>query len=68
MWEQYKKTIVSIQLVIGVVTAGVFVWRPLWDLAALFFVTMQIAAVVGASWGHRLQNKVQRASDVRRRA
>lgn len=63
MWKQYRKTLVSMQLVICAVTGGVFVWRPLWDLAALFFVTMQIAALLGASWGQRLQNKFQRASD-----
>jgi uncharacterized membrane protein YfcA len=63
MWKQYKKTFVGMQLVIWAITGGVLAWRHLWDLAAMFFVTMQIGAVIGAMWGQRLKSKVLRSSD-----
>jgi short subunit fatty acids transporter len=63
MWEQYKKTFWAMQMVIVLVTGGILAWRHLWDLAGLFFITMQAAAVLGAMWGTRLQIKVRRASD-----
>jgi uncharacterized membrane protein YfcA len=63
MWKQYKKTFVGMQLVICAITGGVLAWRHLWDLAAMFFVTMQIGAVLGAMWGQRLKSKVLRSSD-----
>jgi len=40
MLELYKKTFVGMQIVICSVTGAVLVWRHLWGLAALFFVTM----------------------------
>ena len=60
MWQQYKKTAFSMQVLIGLVTAGIVLWSHAWDLAALFFVTMQVGAVVGAMWGNRLRNKLER--------
>ena len=62
MLEQYKKTFVGMQVVILSVTAAILVWRHLWGLAALFFVTMQVAALLGALWGNRLKGKFQRGS------
>jgi len=63
MLELYKKTFVGMQIVICSVTGAVLVWRHLWGLAALFFVTMQVAALLGALWGNRLKGKFQRGSD-----
>lgn len=60
MWEQYKRTFGAIQVVIGMVTFGVLLWSRIWPLAGLFFVTMQIAAAIGAMWGHRLKGKAAR--------
>lgn len=57
MWEQYKKTFVGTQAVIAMIAIGVLRWTHLWDLAALFFVTMQVGAVVGAAWALRLRGK-----------
>ena len=65
MWEQYKRTFGAIQVVIGMVTFGVVLWSRLWALAGLFFVTMQVAAVIGAMWGHRLKGKAARAMHAR---
>ena len=59
MWNQYKETFVRIQVVIFAVTAGVFAWAHHWDLAGLFFLTMQVGAVLGATWARRLKDKLQ---------
>jgi len=61
MWEQYKKTATGMQLVIGLVSAVVLLWSHVLALAALFFVTMQIASVLGAVWAVRLKGKTSRA-------
>ena len=55
-WERYKKTFVGIQVVIGAVTIGMMVWRHLFALAAAFFNTMQMNAVLGALRANRLKN------------
>jgi MFS-type transporter involved in bile tolerance (Atg22 family) len=60
MWQQYKKTLFGMQVMIGLVTTGVLLWSHAWDLAALFFITMQVGAVFGAIWGNRLRNKLER--------
>jgi hypothetical protein len=50
------------QVVIASVTGCILLWRHAFDLAAIFLVTMEISAVVGAAWGGRLQNKFRRGS------
>jgi hypothetical protein len=62
MREQYKKTFWGMQMLIVLVTGTILAWRHVWSLAGLFFVTMQVAAVLGAIWGNRLQIKIRRAS------
>jgi hypothetical protein len=62
MWEQYRKTFWGMQVVIASVTAGILLWRHAWDLAAVFLITMEISAVLGAAWGGRLQSKFRRGS------
>jgi uncharacterized membrane protein YfcA len=59
MWEQYKKTAFGMQVLIGLVTTAILLWRHAWDLAALFFITMQVGAFLGAIWGKRLRNKIE---------
>lgn len=61
MWEQYKKTLGGMQIVIWLVTGCVLLWSHVWALALTFLVTMQVAAIVGAMWGHRLKGKAERA-------
>jgi hypothetical protein len=64
MWEQYKKTVWSMQALIAAVTCGVLIYSHVIGLAALFFITMQIAAVAGAMWGVRLKQKVERVRNL----
>jgi hypothetical protein len=61
MWEQYKRTFAKTQLVIAVVTGGTYFYMgQLAARSAVFFLMMQMGAVVGAMWGTRLKNKVDR--------
>ena len=63
MWAQYKKTFVVTQLLICLVTLAVYLGaHRLWVLAALYFLTMQVGAVVGAAWALRLKRKVERSA------
>ena len=64
MWEQYKKTVWSMQVVIAFVTCAVLIYSQVLGLAGLFFVTMQVAAVAGAMWGVRLKQKVERVRNL----
>jgi len=61
MWEQYKKTAVGMQIVITVVTIAVVIWSRHLAAGGVFFVAMQLSAVLGAGWSvrlHRLQDRV----------
>ena len=63
MWEQYRKTFVRIQVLIAMVTCAVFFGTGhRLPAAGVFFVVMQIGAVMGAFWGVRLRSKLGRAS------
>jgi hypothetical protein len=55
MWEQYRKTFRGIQVVIGLITIGVFILTRRASIAAGFFSMMQCGALVGAMWGARLK-------------
>lgn len=58
MWEQYKKTFLRMQILIGVVVLAIYLLlgRQL-PLAGMFFMTMQVGNVLGVLWGARLRNK-----------
>jgi uncharacterized membrane protein YfcA len=60
MWQQYKKTLVGMQLSIAVMTGAAYmmVYRSL-PPAAVFFAVMQVGAVLGAYWGARLKSRAQ---------
>jgi hypothetical protein len=60
MWDQYKKTFLGMQVVILMVTAGMYLMlsREV-ALVATFFITLQVAAVLGAYWGDRLRKRVR---------
>ena len=61
MWEHYRKTFVGMQIVIALVTIGVFLLLGHSALrAGVFFVVMQIGAVIGALWAARLKAMVER--------
>jgi hypothetical protein len=60
MWAQYKTTFLRIQTVIAMVTCAVFfVTGHRVPEAAVFFVVMQIGAVLGAMWAVRIQAKLE---------
>jgi hypothetical protein len=61
MWQQYKRTFAKTQAVIGAVTLGTYFYMgEVAARSAVFFVVMQIGAVIGAMWGTRLKRKVDR--------
>ena len=61
MWEHYKRTAGKTQAVIAVVTAGTYLYLGhVAARSAIFFLVMQVGAVVGALWGIRLKRKVDR--------
>ena len=63
MWEQYKRTLPSTQSAILIVTVGIYLTlHHLLLLAAIFFVAMQLGAVLGAMWAYRLKRKLGGAS------
>jgi uncharacterized protein involved in cysteine biosynthesis len=61
MWkEQYRKTVIPIQLVIFTITLIACFAARLPILTVLFyFVIMQICAVIGAMWAARLRRKIE---------
>jgi uncharacterized membrane protein YfcA len=59
MWEQYKKTFAKTQAVIAAVAVGTYFYMGhVAARSAVFFLVMQLGAVVGAMWGVRLRRKV----------
>jgi hypothetical protein len=59
--QQYRKTLVSTQVLIGVITLGVLFRTQRLAAALAFFATMQIGALIGALWAVRLKSKIERA-------
>lgn len=56
MWEHYRKTFWRMQTIIVAVTVCVyFFFGRYWPRAAVFFLVMQISAVIGAVWGARVK-------------
>jgi hypothetical protein len=62
MWDQYKKTVRGMQAMVLVVTACVFLATHDIGVAGVFFVAMQLSAVLGAMWAYRLRRKFEAAS------
>jgi type IV secretory pathway VirB2 component (pilin) len=61
MWDQYKRSFAKTQAVIVVVTVGTYVYLGHGAArSAVFFLVMQVGAVLGAMWGTRLKKKVDR--------
>lgn len=59
MWEQYKKSAPYMQAFVVVVTAVFFfVTGRNWLAAVIIFLTMQVAALLGAWWGARIKRKI----------
>jgi hypothetical protein len=60
MWEHYRRTFLGMQMVIAMVTVVVFLGFHTLAQAAVFFVFMQLSAVIGALWAARLKAYIQR--------
>jgi hypothetical protein len=58
--DQYKQTFWRMQSIILLVSAAIWVISGSRSLAGLFFTVMQVSSLIGASWGTRLKNKVDR--------
>ncbi len=58
MWDQYKKTLVAMQIVILLITAAVFYVSRLWNVALTFFAIMQLGSVLGAVWAANLRRRI----------
>jgi len=65
MWEQYKKTAIGIQIVIAIVTVAVLIWSRNLAAGGVFFVAMQMSAVLGAGWATRLHRLQERGRSLR---
>jgi len=60
MWLQYQRTFLRIQTLIAMVTCAVFFAAGhRLSAPAVFFVAMQLGAVLGAMWGVRLKGKLE---------
>jgi uncharacterized membrane protein YfcA len=59
MWAHYRKSLVVTQLFI-LFACVVSRWQGLnWGAIATMFVAMQIGALLGAAWGHRIRRKMR---------
>ncbi len=59
MWEHYKKTFKSMQAAIAIATVVIyFGLHRMPAVTAVFFLMMQLGAVVGAAWAQRLRHKM----------
>jgi len=62
MWQQYKRTFTKTQAVIAAATIATYFYTGhMVARSAVFFVMMQIGAVLGAAWGTRLKRKVDQS-------
>jgi heme/copper-type cytochrome/quinol oxidase subunit 4 len=58
MWEQYRRTMIGMQLSIALMTlASYMLMYRHWQPALLFFITMQAGSVAGAFWATRLKRR-----------
>jgi cyanate permease len=64
MLERYKRTFVGTQTLIAAVTIVLLVKLQGWQVAAVFFATMQLGAVLGAIWASQLKRKFERRHDL----
>ncbi|HTQ02781.1 MAG TPA: hypothetical protein VMI54_02950 [Polyangiaceae bacterium] len=61
MLERYKRTFFATQACIVCVTVAILIQSHRIFAAAVFFVTMELGAVVGAMWAARLKRRIERS-------
>jgi uncharacterized membrane protein YfcA len=59
MIERYKRTFIGTQTIIATVTLAILYKLQAWQVAMVFFATMQLGAVLGAMWAGRLKRKLE---------
>jgi hypothetical protein len=64
MLERYKRTFYVTQAVIAVVAAAILYQTRQWQVVAVFFAVMQLAALIGAMWAARLKRKIERGQGI----
>jgi hypothetical protein len=68
MFEQYKKTFLGTQIVIGAVSIAALIATRHLAAALAFFAMMQVGAVVGAAWAVSLKSRITSARGARLQA
>ena len=59
MLKQYRSTFAKTQMVIALITAATYLGLgQVASRSVIFFLAMQVGAVLGAMWGVRLKHKV----------
>lgn len=59
VWEQYRKTLMPLQVFILAATVTMyFIAGREMLVAAVVFVVMQLGSLIGAAWGARLKRRV----------
>jgi hypothetical protein len=59
--EQYRKTFVGMQIMIACVALAVLIQSHRLVAALVFFVVMQIGALLGTLWALSLKNRIEHA-------
>jgi hypothetical protein len=65
MWEHYKSTFIGMQITMAMVTFGVWSRTHLAFVSATFFLTMQLASLLGSAWAARLKRKIRAGGPMR---
>ena len=69
MWQHYRKTFTGMQVVIWLIAIVVYLFLGhSLGRAAVFFVVMQLSAVIGALWAARLRAMLTRRTALPLRA
>jgi hypothetical protein len=59
MWDYYKRTFLAVQLVTGFVSWMVYrASSHLWIPTAIFVLSMETSALLGAMWASELRNRL----------
>ena len=64
MLERYKRTFIGTQAIIAAVTLAILFKLQVWQVAAVFFATMQLGAVMGAIWASQLKRRMERRQGI----
>jgi hypothetical protein len=64
-WSQYKRTFLWTQLAVLLIAFQIHrLVHYQWNISGVFFVTMQLGAVLGAMWAVRLKRKLAATSSI----